>query len=77
MFADRHFVILATTILFTLPLSLYRDIAKLGKVFITSSTSYPVGVKVSCKQSALKSDAMLRYCDSVLAGILDFHGVDF
>ncbi|XP_012691798.2 putative sodium-coupled neutral amino acid transporter 11 [Clupea harengus] len=36
MFADRHFVILATTILFTLPLSLYRDIAKLGKVSLIS-----------------------------------------
>uniref|UniRef100_A0A7M4FKY1 Putative sodium-coupled neutral amino acid transporter 11 n=2 Tax=Crocodylus porosus TaxID=8502 RepID=A0A7M4FKY1_CROPO len=33
---DRHFVILCTTIIFTLPLSLYRDIAKLGKVSLTS-----------------------------------------
>ncbi|XP_024919487.1 putative sodium-coupled neutral amino acid transporter 11 [Cynoglossus semilaevis] len=30
--ADRHFVIILTTILFTLPLSLYRNIARLGKV---------------------------------------------
>lgn len=30
--AERHFVILASTILFTMPLSLYRDMAKLGKV---------------------------------------------
>lgn len=30
--AERHFVILASTILFTIPLSLYRDMAKLGKV---------------------------------------------
>ncbi|NWR52774.1 AVT2 protein, partial [Regulus satrapa] len=29
---DRHFIILLTTIIFTLPISLYRDIAKLGKV---------------------------------------------
>ncbi|KAI2660902.1 hypothetical protein H4Q32_008586 [Labeo rohita] len=29
---ERHFVILMSTVLFTLPLSLYRDIAKLGKV---------------------------------------------
>ncbi|KAK2525993.1 Slc38a11 [Columba guinea] len=33
---DRHFVILLTTIVFTLPLSLYRDIAKLGKVSLIS-----------------------------------------
>ncbi|XP_064023556.1 putative sodium-coupled neutral amino acid transporter 11 isoform X3 [Pogoniulus pusillus] len=33
---DRHFIILLTTIIFTLPLSLYRDIAKLGKVSLTS-----------------------------------------
>lgn len=34
---DRHFIILLTTIIFTLPLSLYRDIAKLGKVNHNSS----------------------------------------
>ncbi|XP_073710914.1 putative sodium-coupled neutral amino acid transporter 11 isoform X2 [Misgurnus anguillicaudatus] len=33
---QRHFVILMTTILFTTPLSLYRDIAKLGKVSLLS-----------------------------------------
>ncbi|OXB69262.1 hypothetical protein ASZ78_011382 [Callipepla squamata] len=33
---DRHFIILFTTIIFTLPLSLYRDIAKLGKVSLAS-----------------------------------------
>lgn len=33
---DRHFIILLTTIIFTLPLSLYRDIAKLGKVSLIS-----------------------------------------
>ncbi|XP_025978211.1 putative sodium-coupled neutral amino acid transporter 11 isoform X5 [Dromaius novaehollandiae] len=33
---DRHFIILFTTIIFTLPLSLYRDIAKLGKVSLIS-----------------------------------------
>ncbi|NWX65065.1 AVT2 protein, partial [Promerops cafer] len=32
---DRHFIIL-TTIIFTLPVSLYRDIAKLGKVSLLS-----------------------------------------
>lgn len=30
--AERHFVILLTTIVFTLPLSLYRNIERLGKV---------------------------------------------
>ncbi|XP_053926373.1 putative sodium-coupled neutral amino acid transporter 11 isoform X2 [Cuculus canorus] len=34
--ADRHFIILLTTVIFTLPLSLYRDIAKLGKVSLSS-----------------------------------------
>uniref|UniRef100_A0A671Q2M6 Putative sodium-coupled neutral amino acid transporter 11 n=1 Tax=Sinocyclocheilus anshuiensis TaxID=1608454 RepID=A0A671Q2M6_9TELE len=33
---ERHFVILMSTLLFTLPLSLYRDIAKLGKVSLLS-----------------------------------------
>ncbi|NXF15138.1 AVT2 protein, partial [Rhodinocichla rosea] len=33
---DRHFIILLTTIIFTLPISLYRDIAKLGKVSLLS-----------------------------------------
>ncbi|XP_050975165.1 putative sodium-coupled neutral amino acid transporter 11 isoform X2 [Labeo rohita] len=33
---ERHFVILMSTVLFTLPLSLYRDIAKLGKVSLLS-----------------------------------------
>uniref|UniRef100_A0A8C9SM24 Putative sodium-coupled neutral amino acid transporter 11 n=3 Tax=Scleropages formosus TaxID=113540 RepID=A0A8C9SM24_SCLFO len=35
--ADRHFLILITTVLFTLPLSLYRDISKLGKVSLLSA----------------------------------------
>lgn len=30
--AERHFVILLSTAVFTLPLSLYRNIEKLGKV---------------------------------------------
>ncbi|NP_001017644.2 putative sodium-coupled neutral amino acid transporter 11 isoform X1 [Danio rerio] len=33
---ERHFVIAMSTVLFTLPLSLYRDIAKLGKVSLLS-----------------------------------------
>ncbi|XP_030642505.1 putative sodium-coupled neutral amino acid transporter 11 [Chanos chanos] len=36
LLAERHFVILMSTILFTLPLSLYRDISKLGKVSLLS-----------------------------------------
>ncbi|XP_063070738.1 putative sodium-coupled neutral amino acid transporter 11 [Engraulis encrasicolus] len=34
--AGRRFVIMLSTILFTLPLSLYRDVAKLGKVSLLS-----------------------------------------
>ncbi|KAF7215911.1 transcript variant X2 [Nothobranchius furzeri] len=34
--AERHFVILLSTLLFTLPLSLYRNIEKLGKVSFLS-----------------------------------------
>uniref|UniRef100_A0A668AWG1 Putative sodium-coupled neutral amino acid transporter 11 n=1 Tax=Myripristis murdjan TaxID=586833 RepID=A0A668AWG1_9TELE len=34
--AERHFVILVSTILFTLPLSLYRNIGRLGKVSFLS-----------------------------------------
>ncbi|XP_009994402.1 PREDICTED: putative sodium-coupled neutral amino acid transporter 11 [Chaetura pelagica] len=33
---DRHFIILLTTIIFTLPISLYRDIAKLAKISLIS-----------------------------------------
>ncbi|XP_071603597.1 putative sodium-coupled neutral amino acid transporter 11 [Heliangelus exortis] len=33
---DRHFIILLTTIIFTLPISLYRDISKLAKVSLIS-----------------------------------------
>ncbi|XP_035264115.1 putative sodium-coupled neutral amino acid transporter 11 isoform X1 [Anguilla anguilla] len=36
MLAERHFVILVTTVVFTLPLSLHRDISKLGKVSLLS-----------------------------------------
>ncbi|XP_059503305.1 putative sodium-coupled neutral amino acid transporter 11 isoform X1 [Stegostoma tigrinum] len=34
--ADRHFVIMLTTVLLTLPLSFYRNIANLGKVSLSS-----------------------------------------
>ncbi|XP_015490995.1 putative sodium-coupled neutral amino acid transporter 11 isoform X4 [Parus major] len=33
---DRHLIILLTTIIFTLPISLFRDIAKLGKISLLS-----------------------------------------
>ncbi|XP_014104728.1 PREDICTED: putative sodium-coupled neutral amino acid transporter 11 isoform X1 [Pseudopodoces humilis] len=33
---DRHLIILLTTIIFTLPISLYRDVAKLGKISLLS-----------------------------------------
>ncbi|XP_047456238.1 putative sodium-coupled neutral amino acid transporter 11 isoform X1 [Mugil cephalus] len=36
LLAERHFVILLSTVLFTLPLSLYRNIEKLGKVSFVS-----------------------------------------
>nr|XP_041573529.1 putative sodium-coupled neutral amino acid transporter 11 [Taeniopygia guttata]XP_041573530.1 putative sodium-coupled neutral amino acid transporter 11 [Taeniopygia guttata] len=36
MLTDRHFIILLTTIIFTLLISLYRDTAKLGKVSLLS-----------------------------------------
>uniref|UniRef100_A0A8C6S8P2 Putative sodium-coupled neutral amino acid transporter 11 n=1 Tax=Neogobius melanostomus TaxID=47308 RepID=A0A8C6S8P2_9GOBI len=36
IFAERHFVILVITVVFTLPLSLYRNIERLGKVSFLS-----------------------------------------
>uniref|UniRef100_A0A2K6FH43 Putative sodium-coupled neutral amino acid transporter 11 n=1 Tax=Propithecus coquereli TaxID=379532 RepID=A0A2K6FH43_PROCO len=37
LFVGRHFVIMISTVTFTLPLSLYRDIAKLGKISLIST----------------------------------------
>lgn len=37
--AERHFVILLTTIVFTLPLSLYQNIERLGKVRLDDCTA--------------------------------------
>lgn len=34
LLAERHFVILMSTLVFTLPLSLYRNVEKLGKVSV-------------------------------------------
>ncbi|XP_019583049.2 putative sodium-coupled neutral amino acid transporter 11 isoform X3 [Rhinolophus sinicus] len=36
-FIGRHFIIVLSTVAFTLPLSLYRDVAKLGKISLTST----------------------------------------
>lgn len=36
-FISRHFIIVASTVTFTLPLSLYRDIARLGKISFIST----------------------------------------
>ncbi|XP_006160315.1 putative sodium-coupled neutral amino acid transporter 11 isoform X2 [Tupaia chinensis] len=36
-FIGRHFIIVLSTVTFTLPLSLYRDIAKLGKISLIST----------------------------------------
>lgn len=51
--AERHFVILLTTVAFTLPLSLYRNIERLGKVsLITTRLSVSFsGFKAACKTS--------------------------
>ncbi|XP_040601400.1 putative sodium-coupled neutral amino acid transporter 11 isoform X2 [Mesocricetus auratus] len=37
LFIGRHFIIVVSTVTFTLPLSLYRDIAKLGKISCIST----------------------------------------
>ncbi|ERE69946.1 putative sodium-coupled neutral amino acid transporter 11 [Cricetulus griseus] len=37
LFIGRHFIIVVSTVTFTLPLSLYRDIAKLGKISFIST----------------------------------------
>nr|XP_058157250.1 putative sodium-coupled neutral amino acid transporter 11 [Dasypus novemcinctus] len=37
LFIGRHFIIVLSTVAFTLPLSLYRDIAKLGKISLIST----------------------------------------
>ncbi|KAG9340865.1 hypothetical protein JZ751_020058 [Albula glossodonta] len=42
IFAKRHFIILLTTVLFTFPLSLYRDISKLGKVMSRVLTYFSI-----------------------------------
>ncbi|XP_028712716.1 putative sodium-coupled neutral amino acid transporter 11 [Peromyscus leucopus] len=37
LFIGRHFIIVVSTVILTLPLSLYRDIAKLGKISLIST----------------------------------------
>uniref|UniRef100_A0A452EJU4 Putative sodium-coupled neutral amino acid transporter 11 n=1 Tax=Capra hircus TaxID=9925 RepID=A0A452EJU4_CAPHI len=45
----RHFIIVLSTVVFTLPLSLYRDIAKLGKISLISTvlTTLILGIVVA------------------------------
>uniref|UniRef100_A0A8C5KLD4 Putative sodium-coupled neutral amino acid transporter 11 n=1 Tax=Jaculus jaculus TaxID=51337 RepID=A0A8C5KLD4_JACJA len=45
----RHFIIVISTIIFTLPLSLYRDIAKLGKISFISTilTTLILGIVIT------------------------------
>lgn len=48
--AERHFVILLSTAVFTLPLSLYRNIEKLGKVCLICCM-YISALLAPCKPS--------------------------
>uniref|UniRef100_A0A8C5V4P9 Putative sodium-coupled neutral amino acid transporter 11 n=1 Tax=Microcebus murinus TaxID=30608 RepID=A0A8C5V4P9_MICMU len=49
LFVGRHFIIMISTVTFTLPLSLYRDIAKLGKVSLISTvlTALILGIVIT------------------------------
>uniref|UniRef100_A0A8C8ZW20 Putative sodium-coupled neutral amino acid transporter 11 n=1 Tax=Prolemur simus TaxID=1328070 RepID=A0A8C8ZW20_PROSS len=49
LFVGRHFIIMISTITFTLPLSLYRDIAKLGKISLISAvlTALILGIVIT------------------------------
>ncbi|XP_033612288.1 putative sodium-coupled neutral amino acid transporter 11 isoform X1 [Fukomys damarensis] len=49
LFIGRHFIIVLSTISFTLPLSLYRDIAKLGKISFISTvlTTLILGIVIT------------------------------
>ncbi|KAJ4932806.1 hypothetical protein JOQ06_029648 [Pogonophryne albipinna] len=52
--AERHFVILLSTIAFTLPLSLYRNIEKLGKVsFISMVLTFAILIIVIIRAATL------------------------
>ncbi|XP_049628825.1 putative sodium-coupled neutral amino acid transporter 11 [Suncus etruscus] len=48
-FIGRHFIIVLSTVTFILPLSLYRDIAKLGKISLTSTllTTLILGIVIA------------------------------
>lgn len=65
--AERHFVILLTTLVLTLPLSLYRNIERLGKVRLAGSVAGPDG-------SSRMAPAHEHPC--VSAGVLPVHGAD-
>ncbi|XP_053452878.1 putative sodium-coupled neutral amino acid transporter 11 [Nycticebus coucang] len=49
LFVGRHVIILLSTVTFTLPLSLYRDIAKLGKISLISTvlTALILGIVIT------------------------------
>lgn len=51
--AERHFVIVLITVAFTLPLSLYRNIERLGKVsvIVTQPSVSLSDLKAACKTS--------------------------
>ncbi|XP_037343784.2 putative sodium-coupled neutral amino acid transporter 11 [Pungitius pungitius] len=52
--AERHFVILLSTLLFTLPLSLYRNIEKLGKVsFLSMVLTFTILIIVIIRAATL------------------------
>ncbi|XP_073925647.1 putative sodium-coupled neutral amino acid transporter 11 [Castor canadensis] len=49
LFIGRHFIIILSTVTFTLPLSMYRDIAKLGKISFISTvlTTLILGIVIT------------------------------
>ncbi|XP_008582088.1 PREDICTED: putative sodium-coupled neutral amino acid transporter 11 isoform X2 [Galeopterus variegatus] len=49
LFIGRHFIIVLSTVTFTLPLSLYRNIAKLGKISLISTvlTTLILGIVIT------------------------------
>ncbi|KAL2774630.1 putative sodium-coupled neutral amino acid transporter 11 isoform 2 [Daubentonia madagascariensis] len=49
LFVGRHFIIVLSTVTFTLPLSLYRDIGKLGKISFISTvlTALILGIVIT------------------------------
>uniref|UniRef100_A0A671XGR9 Putative sodium-coupled neutral amino acid transporter 11 n=1 Tax=Sparus aurata TaxID=8175 RepID=A0A671XGR9_SPAAU len=75
--AERHFVILLSTVAFTLPLSLYRNIERLGKVSLIAthlSVSFS-GFKAASKTSVVPTEnawAFAKWNAVQAAGIMSF-----